>query len=295
MPFTIRCHALLASERQKCGIEAFPAEGFCRVHQDEYLSLKSAYEQATKEAEALEILLADISFKAANGEGRDPDEVRADRIIVAKYIERLQSAIRGRKEVEERFSLAELMTAAIWACSRRDNSVQVARCEARLAHIGVSERCGVYALPSNRFCAGHHEEFKALKEKLDICTETTAEYRNQVRWGLQYRAGRDPGVELCKFPINHEQLLATVEMYDLFLEEEVDLRGKYERSFLHIPGSGIWWQYLELRKENERLILECLHRRSKVTVLRLKVMLYWWWLATVIFSLLGVDASENDI
>ena len=180
-------------------------------------------------------------------------------------------------------------------CSGRENSGQVARCEARLAHVGVSEWCRVYALPSIRFCAGHYEEFKALKGKLDVCVETTAEYRNQVRWGIQYRAGRDPGVALCKFPTNDEQLLATVEMYDLFLKEQVELRDSYVWSFLHIPDGGISLDYLKLRNENRNLALECVRSRTKVTMLRLKLMLCWFWLATLIFRLLGVDVSENDI
>ena len=106
MPFTSRCSALLASGGQKCGTEAFPSEGFCQEHQNEYLSLKSAYERATKDAEALEILVVDVRSKVPKGVGgsRDPDEARADRIIIDKYIERLQGAIRGRREVEERFS-----------------------------------------------------------------------------------------------------------------------------------------------------------------------------------------------
>ena len=106
MPFTSRCSALLASGGQKCGTEAFPAEGFCQEHHNEYLSLKSAYERATKDAEALEILVVDVRFKVLRGVGgsRDPDEARADRSVIDKYIERLQGAIRRRREVEERFS-----------------------------------------------------------------------------------------------------------------------------------------------------------------------------------------------
>ncbi|PIL23209.1 hypothetical protein GSI_14518 [Ganoderma sinense ZZ0214-1] len=295
MPLTSRCYALLASGRQKCALEAPPTKGLCQEHYDEYLSLKSAYEQATKEAEALEILLADIASKKMNEKGGgDPDELRADGIIVAKYIERLQSAIRGRKEVEERFPL---QLAAVMSAGRggRDNVGQLARCEAKLAHVGTSERCGVYVLSSNRFCAGHYEEFKALKTKLDVCAETTAEYRDRVRWGLQHRAGRDPGVELSRFPIDDEQLLATTEKYCVLLQEEVDLRRKYSKWFPYFLGLESKQENWEVKEENDRLESKCLDRLTKAPLLRLKIMLCRAWFAEMLLGLFGAGPSENDV
>ena len=108
MPYINYCWARLAHDGRKCETKTPPSKVFCQEHYDEYLALKSTYERATKEAEALEILLVEIGIKAVqqNEVDRDPDEVRADGIIVAKYIERLRSAIRGRQEAEKRFSLA---------------------------------------------------------------------------------------------------------------------------------------------------------------------------------------------
>ncbi|KAI1785944.1 hypothetical protein LXA43DRAFT_1185432 [Ganoderma leucocontextum] len=172
----------------------------------------------------------------------------------------------------------------------RDGFGGLAICEAQLTH--TYQRCGVLVLASNRFCAGHHEEFKGLKEKLDLCVKHASEYRDQVRWGLQYRDGRDPGVELCDFPINHEQLLDTVEMYDLFLEEEVSWRRKYARWFSYLPGDAYGRQYSELREENDRLISECLKRRGKVLALR--YTLSHWRFASLL-SLFGAGPSEHDV
>ena len=73
---------------------------------------------------------------------------------------------------------------------------------------------------SNRFCAGHHEDFKALKERLYLCVKNVSEYRDQIRCGLQDCQDWDPGVELRDFPINNEQLLDAVDTYDILLQEE---------------------------------------------------------------------------
>ncbi len=167
----------------------------------------------------------------------------------------------------------------------------VTMCSAHVAY--AFERCKVHVSPPNRFCAAHHEDFKAAMETLDLCIKQSAEYRDKVRWGLQYRDGRAPaGVEVCDFPINHEQLRDTVQRYDSLLQEEVALRRKHEGWICDRPlgASGIW--SCELSFENQDLISKCRNRRAKMFMLRVK--LYYGWFATLL-SLFGAGPSENDV